>query len=134
MIIAASATSTMPFAAASRRRVPAVRRASLWRARRGVDVEGDLARRGSTRVEAAEDEVGVGDGRVGAAAAVAGRTRVGAGAVRTDAEHAAGVDPGDAAAAGADLDEVDRPGLDRVAAATVAAAIGRGAAPTSYPW
>ena len=54
-----------------------------------------------------EDDVGVGHGRLGAAATVARRARVGTGAPRSHARQAAGVDPGDAAAARADLHEVD---------------------------
>ena len=68
-------------------------------------------------VEIAEHEVGVGQRRPGAAAAVAGRTRIGAGAARADAQQAAIVDLGDAAAAGADLDHVDDGDADRQAAA-----------------
>ena len=39
------------------------------------------------RVEGLEDDVGVGDGRLGAAPAVADRTRIGAGAARADLEE-----------------------------------------------
>ncbi len=59
-------------------------------------------------VEPAEKEIGVGDGRFGAALAVAGGTGRGAGALRTDPEETAGVDPGDAAATGADRFDVDQ--------------------------
>ena len=54
------------------------------------------------RIEIAEHDAGVGHRRLVAAAAVAGRPRHGAGALRADAQQAAGVDPGDRAAAGAD--------------------------------
>ena len=72
-----------------------------------VDVEADLAAEEVPRVQPAEHEVRVRDRRLGAAAAVADRPRVGARALRPDAQEAARVDPGDRAAAGADLDEVD---------------------------
>ena len=57
--------------------------------------------------EPAEHEIGVGDGRPRAAAAVAGRARHGFGARRPDAQRAAVVDPGDRAAARADGVDVD---------------------------
>jgi hypothetical protein len=72
------------------------------------------------RVEAAEHEVGVGHGRRGAAAAVAGRARIGAGAHRTDMQGAAVVAPGKRAAAGADLDDVDHRQLHGLAGELVA--------------
>ena len=50
-----------------------------------------------------------------AAAAVAGRARIGAGALRPDLEHAAQLHRGDAAAAGADGLDVDRAGPQRMA-------------------
>ena len=52
--------------------------------------------------------LGVGDGRLVAAAAVAGRARHRARRLRADAQQAAGIDPGDRAAAGADGAHVDR--------------------------
>jgi hypothetical protein len=55
-----------------------------------------------------EHHVGVGDRGRRAAAAVAGRPRIGANALRTDMEESAGIDARDAAAAGAD--GVDRYG------------------------
>ena len=66
-----------------------------------------LAAEEAVGADAAEDDVGVGDGQLGAAAPIADRARVGAGAVRTDLERADLVDPGNAAAAGADLHDVD---------------------------
>ena len=53
-------------------------------------------------IQVAEDEVGVGHGRLDAAAAVAGRPGVGARRARPDLQHAGVVHPGDRAAAGAD--------------------------------
>ena len=58
-------------------------------------------------VDLADGDVGVGDGRLGAAAAVAGRARLGAGAVGPDLDALQGVDAGDRAAAGADLHHLD---------------------------
>ena len=74
------------------------------------------ARRSSARapaeevvgVEKAEHQVGVGHGRLRAAPAVAGGPGLGAGALGPDMQHAAGVDPRDRAAAGADADDVER--------------------------
>ena len=65
------------------------------------------------RVDAAEHDVGVGRRRRRAAAAVAGRARHRAGALRADAQQSALVDPGDRAAAGADGADVDHRHLDR---------------------
>ena len=58
------------------------------------------------RVEPAEEEVRVGHGRLRSAAPVAGRARIGAGALRPDAQ-AARLEPGERAAAGADRVDVD---------------------------
>ena len=66
-------------------------------------------------VDAAEHDIGVGRSRRGAAAAVAGRARHRAGALRADAQQSALVDPGDRAAAGADGADVDHRHLDRQA-------------------
>ena len=81
----------------------------------GVAVERHGAAEEPGRAEPAEDEVGVGVGRLFAAALVGRRTRVGAHALRPVAQAAARVDPGDAAAAGADGDDLDRGEHDRVA-------------------
>ena len=67
----------------------------------GVPVELDAAGERRVAIEVAEQQVGVGHRRLLPAAAVAGRARVGPGRVRAHAERAAGVAPGDAAAAGA---------------------------------
>ena len=79
----------------------------LDRALGGRDVELHLPAEEILRIEHAEHEVGVGRRRLGAAAAVAGRARIGAGAARPDAQLAE-FDRGDAAAAGADRIDVDR--------------------------
>ncbi len=65
------------------------------------------------RVDAAEHEVGIGDGGSFTAEPVARGTRVGARALGTDAQHPALVDPRDRAAAGADRADVDHGDLDR---------------------
>ena len=67
-------------------------------------------------VEVSEQQVGIGHRRPGAAAAVADRPGVGACALRPDLHEAHGVDPGDAAPAGPDLDHVDRRHRHRKAA------------------
>ena len=58
-------------------------------------------------IEQAQHDIGVGDGRLGAAAAIGSRTRRRAGAARADLKKAEIVDMGDGTAAGADLDHVD---------------------------
>ena len=80
---------------------------------RGVGVQGHAAAEEVVGVEAAEDQVGVGDGGLGAALAVAGGAGRSAGTLRADAQHAALVDPGERAAAGADGADVDHRDLDR---------------------
>ena len=72
-------------------------------------------------IEIAERQVGVGQGGGRAVAAVAGRSRIGAGAFRPHPDQAPLVDPADAAAAGADLDHVDDRDLQGQAAAILEA-------------
>ena len=60
-----------------------------------------------------EHQIGVGDGRLRAAAAVADRAGIGAGAFRPDLDQAGRVDAGDRAAAGADRVHVDHRHVDR---------------------
>ena len=115
LTIAAFAISTMPFAASTTESPSgSAQRSSIARLR-ALEVEIDLAAEEVARVEPAEHEVRVGDRRLRAAAAVADRPRVGARALRPDAQQAARVDPGDRAATGADLDEVDDGRPHRVA-------------------
>ena len=54
------------------------------------------------RIEPPQDQVGIGDGRIDAAAAVADRAGRGAGRFRADLQHAGLIDEGDRPAAGAD--------------------------------
>ena len=63
--------------------------------------------------EAFEHNIGVGDRRVNAADAVTRRPRLGACALRADPQQAAAVEPGEAAASGADRMHVDRGRFDR---------------------
>src|SRR5690606_3154658 len=70
---------------------------------RRVTVETHLAAEEAIGVEVAEHEVRIGDGRLGAAAAVAYRARHRSGAVRSDSQRADRADRGDRATAGADL-------------------------------
>ena len=74
-----------------------------------------LAAEEIARIEPAEHQVGVGHGRLRPAAAVAGRARHRAGAARTDVQPALLVEPGDRAAADADLEDVDDVAADREA-------------------
>ena len=57
-------------------------------------------------IEHAGQQLGVGYGRLDAAAVVAGRTGVGAGAARTDAQRSRIVEPRNRTAAGADFDNI----------------------------
>ena len=87
---------------------------------RAVGVENHLAAEKIVGIEPAEHDVGVGDGRFRAAAAITDRPGIGARALRPDLERTDVVSPGDAAAAGADLDHVDHRQHDRMAAGVAA--------------
>ena len=117
--------------------------ACVERGARLVGRQRHLAAEEVAGLEPAEREVRVGDGGLDAAAVVAGRARHRAGALRPDVEALELVEPGDRAAADADLEDVDhvaadreagvRPAdvvdrLDRVAAALDHGAFRRGAA------
>ncbi len=93
----------------------------------GGCVDRQIAAQQRFAVEIAEHDVGVADGRMRAAAPIGGGAGEGAGAVRPDLQCAAGIDPGDAAAAGADLGKVDDRHPHRVAGA-LQPALGRAAA------
>ncbi|MNM86914.1 hypothetical protein D3C81_990830 [compost metagenome] len=68
-------------------------------------------------IEVAEHEIGIRHGRIGAAQPVAGRPRLGTGALRPHFQQAQGVLVRNAAATGADLDQVDGGNADWQAAA-----------------
>ena len=133
------AISMMPWASCSALMLPGSRAASAAipaRARSTSSAMPPPIRRGGN---AAEHQIGVGDGRLVAAVRVAHRSGLGAGAARSDLEMALAGDPGDRAAAGADGLDVDhrnahREGADRAAVGDVRLAafdqaeIGRGAA------
>ena len=80
-------------------------------------VDGDLATSEARRIDLAQSNVGVGDGRLRAAATVTRRTRLGASAFRTDHDALHGVDARKRAATGADLDHLDDRDAEREAAA-----------------
>ena len=80
-------------------------------------VEAHLAAKEVVRVEAVQDEVGVGDGGLGPALPVARGGGIGASALRADPQHAARVHPRDGAAARPDLDQIDDRGADGIAGA-----------------
>ena len=92
------------------------------RALRRLAVELHVARERRAGIEIAEQQVRVGDRRLLAAAAVAGRTGVGPGGMWAHAQGPAGVAPGDAAAAGAHRVDVDHRQRERAAADLAAAA------------
>ena len=81
---------------------------ALDRACGGGRVEVQPAAEEVRGIDVPERHCRVGDRRLGPAEAVARRAGLGAGALRTDAQQPAGVDPGDAAAAGTDVLDRDR--------------------------
>ena len=94
--------------------------------RRGVDAQRTAQQ--CVAIQPAQHDVGVGHRRPRAAGAIRGGARIGAGTVRPDLQRAAGIDPGDRAAAGADLGKVDHRHADRMAGAVhPALRIGRAA-------
>ena len=107
--IALTATATTPSAASSALPMPSDSSA----VRGGVDVQLEVGGDRRVRGQAAEDQVRVGHRRLGAAAAVARGSGVGARALRADAQRAAAVHPADRAAAGADRVDVDHRQADR---------------------
>ena len=91
----------------------------------GVAVELEPAAQEHPGADPPEHQVGVGHRGLGAAAAEGDRAGIGPRALRPDTEPPAGVDPGDRAAAGADLDDVDHRTPDREAGVVPADEIGR---------
>ena len=82
-----------------------------------LHIELHLAAEKIIRIEITEHQIGVGHRRLRAALAIAHRAGIGARAVRPDFEQSERIDPGDAAAAGADLDHVDDRNAHRQTAA-----------------
>ena len=78
-----------------------------------VSVQPHFSREEVVRVEPAQHQVRVGDRYVIAALVVANGSGVCSGALRADAQEASFVDPGDAAAAGADRRKIDERRRDR---------------------
>ena len=91
----------------------------------GVGIELHLAAQKIVGIEPPQHHIGVGDGGLQAAAAVADRAGIGAGALRPDLERAHVVEPGDRAAARADLDHVDHRQHHRMAAGVTADIVAR---------
>ena len=103
--------------------------ASCFTARSGgVAVERDVAAQRRPGGQQAEQQVGVGDRRLGAAVAVAGGPGPGARGARADAQGAARVAPADRAAAGADGVDVEHRQRDRAAADLAPGRLAHGAA------
>ena len=73
---------------------------------RQSQIQGAAARE-RARLQSAEHELGVSDRSVGAAAPVAGGSRLRAGTARADEQHAGGIDGRNRAAAGADAVDVN---------------------------
>ena len=78
---------------------------------------GDRAAGEMRRIDLAQHDIGVGHGGMPAAAAVAGRAGLGAGALGPDRDALQRIERGDRAAAGADLDHLDHRDAHRQAAA-----------------
>ncbi len=87
----------------------------LDRALGGGAVEPHGAVEKALGVDAPENEIGVGHDRVERALAVGGRPRIGTRALRPDMDAADGIAPGDRAATGADLHDIDDRELHRLA-------------------
>src|SRR3972149_3273221 len=81
-----------------------------------VHVELHLAAEKIVWIEITQYEVGVGHRRLRTALPIANRSGVSAGTLRSNLEQTEGIDPRDAAAAGADLDHVDPRDAHRQAA------------------
>ena len=113
--ISASATRTIPRAHSSRLQPERVGELGDRRVG-GVGVQRDASGQRPRRVEVAQDDMGVGDRRVDAAASVARRSGHGSGGHRPDAQRAARVAPRDRTAAGADRVDVDHRQRQRPAA------------------
>ena len=79
----------------------------------GVGIDLHLAAEEGFAADRVTHKVGVGHGRLGAAALVTGRPRVGPGALGPDTQHAALVDPDQTATAGADGVDIENRRADR---------------------
>ena len=77
------------------------------RLKRPCGIERDLAAGEARQIDAAEHDIGVGHRRLRAAACVAGRTRIGAGTVRSHCDAAQRIHARDRTAAGTDLHHID---------------------------
>ena len=116
-----STTSAMPKAAVSSARPSRSPTAVATACRDAVRVELHRAAGEIVAVELAEHQVGIGDGRPLAAAAVAGGAGLRARALRPDTDLPHRIDMGERAAAGADLHHVDHRDRDRHAGALLEA-------------
>ena len=74
---------------------------------RFVTLQANTAAEKIFRIDAPGDQIGIGHCRLGAAFAVACRSRRRAGALRSDLQPAGGIDPRDTAATVADFDDID---------------------------
>ena len=92
---------------------------------RRVAVECQFAAQEHARSDPAERQIGVRHRGLGSAPSEGDRARVGARASRPDMKPAGVVDPGDRAATGADLDNVDHRAPDREAGLVAADEVGR---------
>ena len=92
----------------------------LNRRSRRLHVERHFATQETVGRKPAQHEIGVSDGRLGSALSVADRTGMAARAAWADLQATHFVDPGDGAATGANLDNIDNGIHDRVAAGLAA--------------
>ncbi len=84
---------------------------------RRFDIDRHIPVQQMQRIEKTQNHIGVGDGGANAAAAITGRTGIGARALRSHAQGAAFVDPGQTAAARADFSKIDSGRTHQIAAA-----------------
>ena len=106
-------TARSPSAAASSSRPSGVPTWPRHRRSRCCQIEPHAATEECIRIETAQHDVGVGDGRLRSAPAVAGRARPGAGAFRTNGQAAPFAHLGERAAAGSDGSDLDHRQADR---------------------
>ena len=100
-------TRMTPAANCSRRELRALLLQPLLREAAGAfEIEGEVSAEKALRLQAAEKQIGVGDGGLGAAA-VADGAGIGSGGFGADAESAGGVEAGEGASARADGVDVE---------------------------
>ena len=85
----------------------------LHRLARRRELQFEFSAKEAFGIKPPEHQIGIGHGRLGPALAVTSRSGRRAGALRADRQAVLRIEPGDRAAAGADLDDVDHRRFDR---------------------